>query len=407
MIKLQRESILIMLKTKYFQSKLILLGLLLFLFSSVSLATAQYSKGGKQGKVKIYYEKVKAGQYKFYARNNNYAPYQVKLSFTQLKNMNLNTNLPFYDVVAAQTKKQYLFTATAQENKSYSFKYNYKYLLGNPNQVQVTEAAYLLPYQHGEKHKVTQGYNGDYSHQGKLALDFAMNRGTPITAARSGLVVQMKENSSQGGPSRRYLRDANYIIIYHDDGTFAEYAHLQYNGAVVEIGERVKAGEVIAYSGNTGWSRGPHLHFQVFKPLKMRRKTIATDFLNHKQQQVRIEAGKYYYSYHPGSGDYKVKLGRELSNQDYQNHRKSVAATGQLSLTTNKVDDTVVLFIKNGYQKEIKVKINFKQANNIRTSKPVPFSKVVPATTEVYAFLIKPKDYNQTWNYSLQYRYSH
>ncbi|MBM7625052.1 M23 family metallopeptidase [Sporohalobacter salinus] len=395
------------LKTKDCKSKIIGLLLLVFLFSSLNhVVVAQNYRNQKQKRLKIYYKKVKPGQYKFYAQNKNYAPYQIKLSFTKLKNMNVNTQVPYYGVVDPRVNKQYLFTATAERNKQYGFKYKYKCLLGNPKNAWPDGHAYLFPYQHGEKHKVTQGYNGDYSHHDKLALDFEMKRGTPVTAARSGIVVQVKEDSNIGGTNKRYLDDANYITIYHNDGTFAEYAHLKYNGARVRIGDKIDAGEVIGYSGDTGWSRGPHLHFEVLKPVRMGRETIATDFLNHHQQRITARAGNYYYSYHPGSNDYKVELGSKLTNEDYEDYSKPVSKTNQLDLTTKKVDDTVVLFVKNGYEKDVRIKIKFKKTKNIKTSKTVPFSTVVPPTTKVYAFLIKPDNPHQPWDYSIQYSYT-
>jgi murein DD-endopeptidase MepM/ murein hydrolase activator NlpD len=55
----------------------------------------------------------------------------------------------------------------------------------------------------------------------------------------------------------------NWVLIQHDDGTLAEYAHLQPNGVTVAIGQRVRRGDVLGLSGNTGFSSVPHLHFSV------------------------------------------------------------------------------------------------------------------------------------------------
>ena len=54
-------------------------------------------------------------------------------------------------------------------------------------------------------------------------------------------------------------------MILHADQTTGEYYHLSKSGVVVSIGEKVEAGQKIAYSGNTGFSSLPHLHFAVYR----------------------------------------------------------------------------------------------------------------------------------------------
>ncbi|MCW8109077.1 M23 family metallopeptidase [Alteromonas ponticola] len=128
--------------------------------------------------------------------------------------------------------------------------------------------AYRYPVQNG-RHKIVQGFNGQYSHQGasKYAIDFAVPVGTQVVAARGGKVIDLEASFDRGGPARKYARYANYVVILHDDGTTGEYYHLQKNGVLVNRGERVKQGQPIAKSGNTGFSSLPHLHFGVYKAL--------------------------------------------------------------------------------------------------------------------------------------------
>lgn len=120
---------------------------------------------------------------------------------------------------------------------------------------------YDLPYSKGESYKVTQGYNGSFSHQGIFALDFNMPEGSKVLATRDGLVVSVVVKNNKGCASLDCYKFANYITIMHSDATIAKYAHLQKNGAKVKVGDRVKKGDVIGFSGNTGFSSGPHLHF--------------------------------------------------------------------------------------------------------------------------------------------------
>ena len=123
---------------------------------------------------------------------------------------------------------------------------------------------YALPYEEGEKHRLVQGYFGPFSHKERAALDFKMKRGTKITAARSGVVMRLKEDGNRGGWSRKYRSEGNYIIIQHADGSRSGYWHLQQNGALVSVGDSVKQGQVIALSGKTGYAAMPHLHFLVW-----------------------------------------------------------------------------------------------------------------------------------------------
>lgn len=127
-----------------------------------------------------------------------------------------------------------------------------------------TSYIYALPYENGRTHRLVQGYFGPFSHKERAALDFKMKRGTPITAARDGVVVRVKEDGDRGGWNRKYRPYGNNIIIQHNDGSRAGYWHLQHNGALVNVGDSVRKGQVIALSGKTGYAAIPHLHFLVW-----------------------------------------------------------------------------------------------------------------------------------------------
>jgi murein DD-endopeptidase MepM/ murein hydrolase activator NlpD len=123
---------------------------------------------------------------------------------------------------------------------------------------------YVLPYSVGSTFVVGQGNCTDGSHaEGtavQFAYDFLMPIDTPIVAARDGLVIAIEERYTDGNNT---LGQENYVDILHTDGTEAQYVHLTINGALVEVGEQVQQGDVIARSGNTGLSTEPHLHFHV------------------------------------------------------------------------------------------------------------------------------------------------
>jgi murein DD-endopeptidase MepM/ murein hydrolase activator NlpD len=120
---------------------------------------------------------------------------------------------------------------------------------------------YPLPWR-GGPFRMTQGPNGSFSHtdaKSRYAMDIAMPEGTPIIAARSGMVVKT-ENAQAGRGSDA---SGNFVRVRHDDGTEGVYLHLKQGSVSVRVGQHVAVGSPLALSGNTGNSSGPHLHFVV------------------------------------------------------------------------------------------------------------------------------------------------
>ncbi|HEX6915650.1 MAG TPA: M23 family metallopeptidase [Chitinophagaceae bacterium] len=145
-----------------------------------------------------------------------------------------------------------------------------------------TSWVYRLPYAEGSSHLVLQGYFSRFSHRNRAALDFKMKRGTPVLAARGGVVIRLQEQNDKGGWNRKFRQFANYIVIAHSDSTNAGYWHLRKNGAVVNLGDTVKAGQLIGYSGNTGYTTTPHLHFMVWKRRGNNWTQVPTRFMTNK-----------------------------------------------------------------------------------------------------------------------------
>ncbi|WP_149194842.1 peptidoglycan DD-metalloendopeptidase family protein [Luteimonas suaedae] len=124
---------------------------------------------------------------------------------------------------------------------------------------------------------VEQGWGGAFSHadiENRHAVDFAVDVGTPVLAARDGVVMQIESGFRDAGTEDHYDARANFVRILHDDGSMAVYAHLDADRVFVRAGERVRRGQRIALSGNTGFSSGPHLHFVVQVNRGMRLQSI-------------------------------------------------------------------------------------------------------------------------------------
>jgi hypothetical protein len=120
---------------------------------------------------------------------------------------------------------------------------------------------FRLPFAAGADVRIEQGWNTNFSHNGKAAFayDFGLYLDTPVLAAADGVVAYVHDGETACGGSE-LLRNANYVTINHADGSATQYGHLAKVG--VKVGDVVTAGQQIGKSGNTGYSGcQPHLHF--------------------------------------------------------------------------------------------------------------------------------------------------
>lgn len=216
------------------------------------------------GKITYSTEKTSNG-YQIYAENTELMPMSLVLNFTL---QNLKSSLPNDKIliIPAQSKKYPVATLSVLiPNKAYKLSSKGSYNFGDVNQTAYDKNyIYSLPFDTGKTYQLYQGYNGNISHQNEKALDFSLQIGDKIFAAREGIVIDVVENNSANCAKIECAKFNNKILIMHADGTFAEYLHLKKEGAEVNLGDSVTKGQFIGFSGNTGWSTGPHLHFAVF-----------------------------------------------------------------------------------------------------------------------------------------------
>lgn len=204
------------------------------------------------------------------AENDGPAPITVHVTLTG-ENYASDRNWPLSVVVPPQTAMPLGRVFSADKSVGgYNFLFRYSHHFGRMDAVHDANAVYRLPFLEGQTYAITQAYGGRLtSHNNRenlYAIDFAMPVGTAVVAARAGVVIDATLRHQEGGYDVRFLDKANTVAIVHDDGTVAEYAHLSPGVELVRVGQRVAAGELLGYSGNTGYSSGPHLHFIVSKP---------------------------------------------------------------------------------------------------------------------------------------------
>jgi murein DD-endopeptidase MepM/ murein hydrolase activator NlpD len=151
-----------------------------------------------------------------------------------------------------------------------SYHYSIKWTVGRMDAMHDDKQLYAFPYSSENSYRILQGYGSRFSHRGReeFAVDFDMPVGTPVHAARSGVVARIEESHSKGCWEDDCGQYANFMVILHNDGTTGEYYHLDKDGALVEVGDRVTQGQKIALSGNTGHTTMPHLHFAVYRAVR-------------------------------------------------------------------------------------------------------------------------------------------
>lgn len=97
-----------------------------------------------------------------------------------------------------------------------------------------------------------------YSGRGHNGVDFGIPTGTNIKSAAGGIVKGVGD-TDRACPNASY---GKWVLVEHNNGLSTLYAHL--SQPTVSTGDTLSRGEVLGYSGNTGYSTGPHLHFTVY-----------------------------------------------------------------------------------------------------------------------------------------------
>jgi murein DD-endopeptidase MepM/ murein hydrolase activator NlpD len=209
----------------------------------------------------VYYVVMKKdGVDTVYVRNDLYAPVEIELGFSGLKNVSGAPGRPIRRVIPLRTSVRLAQLTATKAGRPIAYTPRLRFSLGDPSGI-ATGYRYPLPWR-GGPFRISQGANGQYSHYGpknRYAMDIAMPEGTPIIAARAGVVVKV-ENSQTGRGSNP---SGNFVRVLHSDGTMGVYLHLKKGSVRVGEGQRVEVGSALALSGNTGNSSGPHLHFVV------------------------------------------------------------------------------------------------------------------------------------------------
>lgn len=194
-----------------------------------------------------------------YVINELTAPVTVTLQLDRQQGVTSSQDLRRPILVAGRSER---FVAKVAYRGPGRLGIGHQFVLGAPSAV---SRAQLRPPFAG-RFRVSQGFDGGYSHQlpgNRYAIDLAMPEGTPVLAAKAGVVVDFVDGHVGHTQDLSGRARTNYLRLLHPDGTLTLYAHLQPHSVRVGLGQSVSAGSWLANSGNTGYSTGPHLHFAV------------------------------------------------------------------------------------------------------------------------------------------------
>ncbi|MDR2032535.1 MAG: M23 family metallopeptidase [Azoarcus sp.] len=175
--------------------------------------------------------------------------------------------LPLAAVIEPKSSQPLTLLSPLKRWEPIRFSYSHFHNTGDAFTPPDKDHPYRLPFAKSVQAQVSQAPDGvPITHTevyNRYAIDFAVPVGTAIVAARAGTVIAAKDEFTEGRPDPALADKANFVAIMHSDHTIAHYVHLAPHKALVRPGQKVRAGEVIARSGNTGYTHGPHLHFDV------------------------------------------------------------------------------------------------------------------------------------------------
>lgn len=202
-------------------------------------------------------------------------PITVRVDKKDWTNCKSTRTPPFTELIREPGSRQIFTSQPEQLGKAWKCHVSTTWLRGDPSLDHVERCAFGLPFSPRGTATVIQGFDGEPTHKGerRYAIDFALPEGTPVLAAREGIVDYVLDDARDGERP-----EGNEVLILHPDGSHSGYAHLQRGSVVVKPGDTVSRGTVIARSGRTSsLPIAAHVHFELFAWESDRRRSVPFD----------------------------------------------------------------------------------------------------------------------------------
>jgi murein DD-endopeptidase MepM/ murein hydrolase activator NlpD len=311
--------------------------------TGLALSCAAFFASAQASLVKVTAEQ-QGNKHVLMAKNEGRAPVQVFVSLTESTNLSARPALPLTRVIGPGRTEQLAEFSSANGVSGYSFRFRTTWQLGDPKAVHDARAVYRLPFENGKRYMVSQAPGGPLmthtTASQRDAIDIVMPEGDAVVAARSGIVIENLRPFDTGRMEPYFYDKANVVRILHDDGTWADYAHLLKYTANIVPGQRIEAGVEIGLSGSSGFSGGPHLHFVVQKNDDGKVVSVPVQFTTHTQGVIAPQYRQVLFA------DY------HLDSKSGQDMRRPAATQRTLQSCmkpgTNTVDETVLRCMRGG-----------------------------------------------------------
>ena len=235
------------------------------------------------------------------AQNQGAIPVSLRLVLGVAENVASEPSFPIYMVIPARTNLTVARITQADRTKAWRYQYQSRRSFGSFEAQPDPAAMYRVPWMDGRTFIIGQAPGGritthvqPYSRE---AIDVNMPEGTPIVAARGGVVFSaISEHDNKGALHESMRNKANLVRVMHDDGTIGNYVHLMHAGVAVQAGEVVQAGKLLGYAGSTGFSAGPHLHFAITRVVR------DADGFTEVSEPITFHVGNPPYLFQPRTG---------------------------------------------------------------------------------------------------------
>jgi len=280
------------------------------------LASAQHP-------IEITYEKTENG-YDFYAENQNSAPYLIKVTFNSLTNLRPSFNQK--KELTVYSGKQRIFSLKKErENARTNFNYKYRYRKGSLPVKLNPDFTYLIPL---KPNRVTRPLKvvfvgemlgtKDEMPEDWYCVGFTMFKTDTVVVARSGVVIEIKDNLDYEKSNLLMSKEMNYVEILHKDGTIGKYQLFKKDGVFVKVGEKLIAGQALGIIDSEHYEHGPHVRFHVYYAKEGKGYAyVPLKFHAEDTRQVLVFQKRYKVT-HPN-----VLLEQELSKRQRKKRQKA------------------------------------------------------------------------------------